>query len=1765
MKQVYTLKRALLLLLSIPFLCFNASTLTAQCSLSSIVSIGQCRLNETTNQSQVLVAVAAEWNNEPAGQMVQITFQGVTRTINPATDGCPAYVQYIVPANGSSGSITAQFSGGSCVATPVPYTLPMACAGAVACGANTTLGGRAFNDFDSDGTRDASEFGMAGITVKVYDCNGSEICSTVTGQNGRWTCASLPANAKVRVEFSNYPVGFNSSANGPDNTGGSVQFTTTGDCTVNFGVNDPATFCENNPYFVTPCYINGDPLIPGTSSTADVLVAIPYGAPDQSSASNIYLADANEIGTVWGTAYRKETKTLYSAAILKRHSGWGPGGLGAIYATNMSQVPPASPTGNTSVFINLDAYGINTGNEAAIMRDLTGNANGESYDAQAFDLVGKVGLGGLDVSDDQSTMYTVNLNSKTLVVIGLGATALAAPTSVMEFPIPNPGCSSASDWHPWGVKQHNGKVYVGGVCSAQSTRGGAFPKGDPDQLSATIYEFNPTLMIFVEILSFPLNYPKGSATSFLGGNDPATSRQWNPWTDDFSDVIASGRELGYPQPILSDIEFDVYGNMMIAFIDRTGHQVGWYNYGTTPGVTGTNTYKGNAGGDVLRVYNNNGTWLIEQNARAGYDVTVGANNNQGPCSGEFYYQDAFGGGHSETATGGIAIHPSNNELLLNVMDPFNSFSAGVAWYNNATGAPNRRYQVYNSGDNGNTGLFGKAAGLGDIELLCGDATIEIGNYVWEDTDKDGVQDPCEPPIAGVKVNLYNAAGTLVATTTTSATGEYYFDTADGVLPNTPYYITFGNTQTTNGALVLNGNTYTPTQGNTGGGTLPDVNDSDPNQTGLSNGLPGSIPNGLPYITYTTGDAGANDHTLDAGFIVRKFDLALTKMINASATPAPYVPGGLVTFTLTVTNQGDVDATNIQITDYIPTDMTLSDGNWMQSGTTATLKTPIASLAAGASTTVNITLLINAGFMGTQITNFAEIRSASNIFNLPDKDSTPDATNGNDSGGRAESASDNVINGTGTGTPGDTNPATDEDDHDPAQVTVTQVFDLALRKTLNGSTPGPFAPGSLVTFSIEVINQGRITGTNIQVSDYIPTGLTLNDPFWNQTGSVATLKAPITSLAPGASTIITITFSVNNNFQGATIRNWAEISSATNALNLQDIDSTPDGMNFNQLGETNDLLDDNVINGNGKGGGDEDDHDPAEIPIVQTFDLALRKTLSPTTQQSFDANDPVKFIIEVTNQGTVTATNIVVTDYIPNGLLLAAGGMGQWLQSGSTATLITPIASLAPGASTTVEINFTIDPNFAGSQIVNYSEISSASNALGLTDIDSTPDALNNNDDGGQPDSPADDYINGNGKSTGTPGDGVAATDEDDHDSELILAGTFFDLALRKTLSTSTPGPFSPGSLVTFSVEIINQGTLAATNIEVVDYIVSNSFQLQDANWTAGVSSQGLPIATLNTPIPSLAPGASTTRNITFRIDPNAPGGTITNFAEILDADNALGLPDIDSSPDEVINDDGGSVPDGQTDNYVNGNGTGAFGDDNPATDEDDQDPASISFGTIFDLILTKFEDQFSGLNNPPYQPGETVYFVILIGNQGTVTGTNISVADYIPTGMTLADANWTEGPAGIATLNTPIASLAPGAFTTVLIGLKINNNFMGNQLVNYAEISSASNALGLNDIDSRPDLNPVNDAGGQPLSPADGTINGNGTGTPGNGIAATDEDDHDPALVAVQQTFDLALRKTIVGAGPFVPGGAVTLILKLPTRVRWMQLMCKSAITFHSG
>jgi hypothetical protein len=67
------------------------------------------------------------------------------------------------------------------------------------------------------------------------------------------------------------------------------------------------------------------------------------------------------------------------------------------------------------------------------------------------------------------------------------------------------------------------------------------------------------------------------------------------------------------------------------------------------------------------------------------------------------------------------------------------------------------------------------------------AAIEIGDRVWLDLDGNGLQDPGEPPLRGVTVNLYNArGGAALATAITDADGAYLFssDRVAGLTPAT---------------------------------------------------------------------------------------------------------------------------------------------------------------------------------------------------------------------------------------------------------------------------------------------------------------------------------------------------------------------------------------------------------------------------------------------------------------------------------------------------------------------------------------------------------------------------------------------------------------------------------------------------------------------------------------------------------------------------------------------------------------------------------------------------------------------------------------------------------------------------------------------------------------------------------------------------------------------------------------------------------------------
>lgn len=99
----------------------------------------------------------------------------------------------------------------------------------------------------------------------------------------------------------------------------------------------------------------------------------------------------------------------------------------------------------------------------------------------------------------------------------------------------------------------------------------------------------------------------------------------------------------------------------------------------------------------------------------------------------------------------------------------------------------------------------------------------LGDKVWRDDDKDGIQDIGEPGVAGVTVTLFNNAGTVVGATVTDAYGTYLFDNlAPGTyqvgftLPANYIFTTqtndADNTTLTGGATAANGSDINTTTG-----------------------------------------------------------------------------------------------------------------------------------------------------------------------------------------------------------------------------------------------------------------------------------------------------------------------------------------------------------------------------------------------------------------------------------------------------------------------------------------------------------------------------------------------------------------------------------------------------------------------------------------------------------------------------------------------------------------------------------------------------------------------------------------------------------------------------------------------------------------------------------------------------------------------------------------------------------------------------------------
>ncbi|WP_338872656.1 SdrD B-like domain-containing protein [Spirosoma sp. SC4-14] len=794
------------------------------------------------------------------------------------------------------------------------------------------ISGTVYRDFNEDGVRSystaaplAGEIGVGGVTVNLYSSTGLVATTTTSSATGTaagtYSFTGVTSGTIYRLEFVNLPTGTYDGPKGT-NSATSIQFVTAPTTTANFGINDPADYCQASPTFILPCYVNGNSTGTGTSSTAGVLVTLPYSATSSGTSNTTQESAAglnNQIGTVYGVAYQRATKFIYTSAFVKRHSGLGPSGAGAIYISKPSgttfthaaftTLPTAVSAVSAPSIGGTTVVGTNSG------RGLPNALTALNHDETSFDQVGKAGLGDLEISDDGTELYVVNLGDRSLYKIPIINPTSANPTAgtPTSYTLPAVSQTSGSVFRPFALKYYRDKVYIGGVTTNEavsttlsygtgSTGGStAMRARDTTGMKAVVFEFNPSTGNFTTVLTFPLTYQKGASDNDQTGVSRAD--RWYPWTN-----VQAGTGLipnryarndlanaSYPQPILADIEFDpVDGAMILAIRDRFGDQYGNNNYGTSTSDNST-LYRAISPGDILRAgkcTTGVNQWTIENNARICNGVpTAGANTSQGPGGGEYYYGDAIAlpntsnPYHLEMAGGGLALFPGKGEVASVVMDPTNSVDAGgIRRFKNSdgSGSPATSVQVYVSSD---VATYGKANGLGDLELACDLPAVQIGNRVWRDNNNNGIQDPGELGLAGVQVVLTGPGGTTVATATTDTNGEYYFSTATGTTTSSSVY---NLTLTSGGSYTLSFPTSVSafnisTLPNSATGTNADAIDSDASAAGI--------------ITLTLGASGENNFTFDAGYACAPLALSLTSAtICAGQTVSLTATSGFSSYT-----------------------------------------------------------------------------------------------------------------------------------------------------------------------------------------------------------------------------------------------------------------------------------------------------------------------------------------------------------------------------------------------------------------------------------------------------------------------------------------------------------------------------------------------------------------------------------------------------------------------------------------------------------------------------------------------------------------------------------------------------------------------------------------------------------------------------------------------------------------------------------------------------
>ncbi len=241
-------------------------------------------------------------------------------------------------------------------------------------------------------------------------------------------------------------------------------------------------------------------------------------------------------------------------------------------------------------------------------------------------------------------------------------------------------------------------------------------------------------------------------------------------------------------------------------------------------------------------------------------------------------------------------------------------------------------------------------------------------------------------------------------------------------------------------------------------------------------------------------------------------------------------------------------------------------------------------------------------------------------------------------------------------------------------------DLAVTKTVDNATP---LPGTDITFTVTVTNNGPSNATGVVVSDPLPSGLQFVSSSAGAAYDSTTGLWTIGNLANGAAVSLNVVALV------------VSTSPATNTATISHEDQFDQDLTNNSASVT-------------------------ETP--QAIDLGVTKTIDNATPT---VGYTVNYTIGLTNTGLVTATDVALTDLLPSGLSFISDTATQGTYDATTG--IWTVGSLPVGGNLTLDIVARVmspDPQ-TNTVTVSHADQSDTNPANNTASVTETPNLCDN--------------------------------------------------------------------------------------------------------------------------------------------------------------------------------------------------------------------------------------------------------------------------------------------------------------------------------------------------------------------------------------------------------------------------------------------------------